>query len=108
MGRTISYNDSAQVTKTTLNDVRETGHSWHDPSNGQVFVYLREQAAIATDGTHITDENGNQLYDVSIAAEIRDVTEANIPTEITNLVDAINTTFPDEWPTVGNSKVTIK
>jgi hypothetical protein len=107
MTRTLTYSDTVQISKATLDTVRDIAHAWHDPANGQYFAHLREQASIDADGAHVTDENGNPLYDVSLAAELRGVPDENISTEMANLADAINAAFPAEWPDVGTAEVSV-
>lgn len=107
MPRTLTYSDTVQVSKSTLDTVREIAHGWHDPSNGQYFVHLREQAVIDSHGTHVTDADGNPQHDVSLAAELRDVPDTDLSAEVPALADAINTAFPAEWPDVMPSEITV-
>ena len=108
MPRQLTYSDTVQVTKATLDTVREIGHDWHSPPDGQYFVHLREQAALDSDGTHVTDGNGTPLYDVSLAAELRGVPDTDLSAEVPALADAINTAFPADWPEIGPEKITVQ
>lgn len=108
MTRTLTYVDDVQVSEPTLDAVRDTLHGFHDPSAGNYHRHLREQPSTDADDQQITDENGNDLYEVHIAAEKTGIPDADISTELANFVAAINTALPDDWPTVDDGEVTIK
>jgi hypothetical protein len=108
MPRQLTYQEHAQTTKQNTDTIRDTLHAWHDPSNDNYLVYLREEAIYESDGSHATNSNGQRLFEVSLAAQLRGVEESGLSAQITNLVNAINDAFPSSWPTVDETQIIVE
>lgn len=107
MTRTLTYVDDVQVSKSVAENVRTILFNWHNPSNGNYGRHFREEPVIV-DGEQETNTEGNPLWNVHLAASIDGVPEQDIGIEKTNLVQAINTAFPAEWPSVEESEIAIQ
>jgi len=106
--RELTYVDDVQVPASVASTVRDVLFAWHDPSADNYARHYRTEPAIDADGDAITDGDGNELHNVHIGASIENVPEGDIQTQMQNLVDAINSAFPSEWPTVDTGEVSIK
>lgn len=112
MARTLTYSDRSTVPLSVAETVEAALKGWHDPANDQWMrhVRLQPESELDDNGNEVprTDDNGNPLYQTSVAAEMVAVAEADIGTEKANMVTAVNNGLPAEWPQTSEPDIDIQ